>query len=69
MAESYLSAVKAELQGIFDEAFRFTWQEVEKALKESYRNGVKAGAKGDGEKKSSGRRWNRGGSRENTQPG
>lgn len=65
---SYLAGVKSELQGIFDEAFRFVWTEVEKALKESYRNGFKAGQKSNGDGETGRKRqWKRGGGREDPQ--
>lgn len=63
MSESYLSTVKTELQSIFDEAFKFTWSEVEKALKQSYKNGVEAGKSG-GQKPTKRRNWKRGDSSE-----
>lgn len=63
---SYLADVKSEIEDIFLEAFEKTWKEaVEPALKQSYKNGVKAGAEGT-EKPSSGsgdgkpkRRWSK----------
>lgn len=42
---SYLADVKKNLKGIFDEAFDFVWEEVEKSLKTSYKNGYEAGQK------------------------
>ena len=42
---SYLADVKKSLRGIFDEAFDFVWEEVEKSLKTSYKNGYEAGVK------------------------
>ncbi len=42
---SYLADVKKSLRGIFDEAFDFVWDEVERSLKQSYRNGHDAGVK------------------------
>ena len=60
---SYLAEVKGELRGIFDEAFSFVWSEVEKSLKQSYRNGFADGQKSDGKKPHqstrSGRNWKR----------
>jgi len=47
---SYLSGVKSDLKGLFDEAFDHAWQEiVEPALKQSYKNGVADGRAGKGE--------------------
>jgi hypothetical protein len=42
---SYLADVKKQLKDIFDEAFGFAWEEMEKALKTSYKNGYEAGQK------------------------
>ena len=42
---SYLADVKKSLKGIFDEASDFVWEEVEKSLKTSYKNGYEAGQK------------------------
>ena len=42
---SYLADVKKNLRGIFDEAFDFAWEEAERALKTSYKNGYEAGQK------------------------
>lgn len=42
---SYLADVKKNLKGILDEAFDFVWEEVEKSLKTSYKNGYEAGQK------------------------
>ena len=42
---SYLADVKKNLKGIFDEAFDFVWEDVEKQLKTSYKNGYEAGQK------------------------
>jgi hypothetical protein len=42
---SYLADVKKSLRGIFEEAFDFVWDEAEKSLKQSYRNGYDAGVK------------------------
>lgn len=44
---SYLAGVKIDLEQLFREAFETAWKDVvEPALKESYRNGVKAGKAG-----------------------
>ena len=68
---SYLAEVKGELNGIFDEAFSFVWSEVEKNLKQSYRNGFADGQKSTGKSitKStrSGRNWKRGESSEDSE--
>ena len=41
---SYLAEVKSDLEQLFHEAFEAAWKDVvEPALKQSYRNGVKAG--------------------------
>jgi len=42
---SCLADVKKNLKGIFDEAFDFVWEDVEKQLKTSYKNGYEAGQK------------------------
>jgi len=66
---SYLAEVKTELKGIVDEAFGFIWSEVEKSLKQSYRNGFADGQKAGGTKKParSGRTWKRGESSEDSE--
>lgn len=46
---SYLADAKSELKGIFDEAFDYTWEVVERRLKESYKNGVADGRAGKGD--------------------
>jgi len=44
---SYLAGVKSDLEQLFGEAFDAAWRDVvEPALKQSYRNGVKAGKAG-----------------------
>ena len=44
---SYLAGVKSELEDVFIDAFERAWKEVmEPALKQSYKNGVKAGTQG-----------------------
>lgn len=44
---SYLAGVKSDLDQLFHEAFEAAWKDVvEPALKQSYRNGVKAGRAG-----------------------
>lgn len=61
---SYLSDVKKQLKTTHDEAFGYLWEDVEKALKQSYRNGYDEGLKDAKEGKSepaakadNGRRW------------
>ena len=45
---SYLSDVKSKLEDVFIQSFEQAWKDVvEPALKESYKNGVEAGRKGD----------------------
>ena len=45
---SYLSDVKSRLEDVFIQSFDQAWKDVvEPALKESYKNGVEAGRKGD----------------------
>ena len=39
---AYLAGVKAELREQFDEMFKATWEVVERNLKQSYINGIKA---------------------------
>ena len=66
---SYLADVKKSLRNIFDEAFDFIWDEAQKELRQSYRNGYDAGVKaskeGDAGAENAGaatprRQWRRG---------
>ena len=60
---SYLADVKKQLKATHDEAFGYMWEDIEKALKQSYRNGYDEGVKesNDGKtepaKSDSPRRW------------
>ena len=67
--EALRADVKKNLRGIFDEAFDFVWEEVEKSLKTSYKNGYEVGQKdakdgsppaGEQAKSTPRRNWRRG---------
>ena len=66
---SYLADVKKNLRGIFDEAFDFVWEEAEKSLKTSYRNGYEAGQKDAKDGKAAGDEQPSGGPRRNWRRG
>jgi hypothetical protein len=42
---SYLADVKKQLRETFDQAFDFMWEDVQAALRSSYKNGYAAGQK------------------------
>lgn len=62
---SYLAEVKDDVKGILDEAFEALWKDViEPALKQSYKNGLADGKKGDaGQEEDSGGSGRRPGNR------